>query len=142
MQKTKRKTFPLLLGSIVVLVIIFINTTLGSFGGEKGKGEESREYAELEKALMSIEGIGEVIIYPHYEKGEKPADPLSDYFSLSGRSNKTGNPLQGILVVAEGADDMRMKNRMKQILSSVLQLPEHRIVIEEMKKRGTQLESE
>ena len=62
MQKTTRKIHPILLGTIVILVIIFINSSLGGIGGEKGKKEESREFVELEEALMKIEGIGEVII--------------------------------------------------------------------------------
>ncbi|WP_419958930.1 hypothetical protein [Psychrobacillus sp. BM2] len=38
----------------------------------------------------------------------------------------------GILVVAEGANDKRIKNSLIKTLSSVLQISPHRIVIEEM----------
>ena len=64
MQKRKRKIHMLLIGTLLAIFIIFVNSTLGSMGGEKGKGEESREFAALEQALMKIEGIGEVLIYP------------------------------------------------------------------------------
>ena len=80
MQKRKRKIHMLLIGTLLAIFIIFINSTLGSMGGEKGKGEESREFAALEQALMKIEGIGEVLIYPHYDQKEE-SSPLSDYFS-------------------------------------------------------------
>ena len=60
MQKPKRKIHTILLGTIVLLVIIFINSSLGVIGGEKGKKEESGEFAALEEALMKIEGIGEI----------------------------------------------------------------------------------
>ena len=141
MQKPKRKIHTILLGTIVLLVIIFINSSLGVIGGEKGEKEESREYAALEEALTRIEGIGEVSLYFHYENGET-ANPLSDYFSLSTASTKGGSKLQGILVVAEGADDFKIQNELSKILSTVLQLPEHRIVIVEMKKRGNTNENE
>lgn len=139
MQKRKRKVHMFLIGTLLAIFIIFINSTLGSMGGEKGKGEESREFAALEQALMKIEGIGEVLIYPYYDQQEEPS-PLSGYFS-GGTSSGRKNPLQGILVVAEGADNPKTKNELIRILSTVLQLPEHRIVVEEM-KRGIYVESE
>ena len=37
MQKPTRKIHTILLGTIIVLVIIFINSSLGGIGGEKGK---------------------------------------------------------------------------------------------------------
>lgn len=141
MQKPKRKIHTVLLGTIVLLVIIFINSSLDVIGGGKEKKEESREYAALEEALMRTEGIGEVLLYPHYEGGES-ANPLSDYFSISKASTTKGNKLQGILVVAEGAEDFKMKNELSKILSTVLQLPEYRIVIVEMEKRGNTNENE
>ncbi|MFS0689710.1 hypothetical protein [Sporosarcina sp. Marseille-Q4943] len=140
MQKSKRKVHMLFIGTLLALFIIFINSTIGSMGGEKGKGEESREAAQLEQALMKIEGIGEVFIHFHYDQSEEPS-PLSGYFSGSGSSSVKENPLRGVLVVAEGADNPRTKNELTRILSTVLQLPEHRIVVEEM-KRGIHVESE
>lgn len=139
MQKSKRKIHMLFIGTLLAIFIIFINSTIGSMGGEKGKGEENREESQLEQALMKIEGIGEVSIYLHYDQKEEPS-PLSGYFSGSGSSVKQ-NPLQGVLVVAEGADNPKTKNELTRILSTVLQLPEHRIVVEEM-KRGIHVESE
>ena len=135
MQKTTRKTHTILLGTIVVLVIIFINSSLGVIGGEKGKKEESGEFVALQEALMKIEGIGEVSLYFHYENGES-ANPLSDYFSMSTASAKKGSELQGVLVVVEGAEDFKIKNKLSKILSTVLQLPEHRIAIVVNEEKG------
>ncbi|MGN7387802.1 hypothetical protein [Sporosarcina sp. SAFN-015] len=140
MQKSKRKTHMLFIGTLLAIFIIFINSTIGSMGGEKGKGEESREEAQLEQALMKIEGIGEVFIHFHYDQKEEPS-PLSGYFSGTGSSAVKKNPLQGVLVVAEGADNPKTKYELIRILSTVLQLPEHKIVVEEM-KRGIYVESE
>ena len=141
-QKPTKKIHTVLLGTLIVLFIIFINSGIFGIGGEKGKVEEdSREYVALEQALMMMEGVGEVILYFHYEDGEQ-VSPLTDYFSLSTTSAKKENSLQGVLVIAEGAEDSRIKNELSKILSAVLQLPEHRIVIAEMKKRGKTDESE
>lgn len=132
MQKPKKKLHILFIGTALAIFIIFINTALGSNGGEKKNGEESRNVATLEATLMKIEGIGEVVIYFHYDQVEA-GSPLANYFSISGGSTGKKNPLQGILVVAEGADNPRTKIELKRILSAVLQLPEHRIVIEKMR---------
>lgn len=48
----------------------------------------------------------------------------------------------GVLLIAEGAEDYAIRNELSRILSSVLQLPEHRVVIVEMKKRGNMNENE
>jgi len=105
--------------------------------GKKGQMEEdSRAYAALEQALMEIEGVGEVKLYFHYQEGEA-VNPLTDYFSLStAQVEKGADNLQGILVIAEGAADPGIQNKLSKLLSAVIQLPEYRIVIVEMKKRG------
>ncbi|KXH87480.1 hypothetical protein [Sporosarcina sp. HYO08] len=141
MEKPKRKFHMILVAAVIVFVIIFINSSLGGIGGEKEQKKESRELAALEETLMQIEGIGDIQLYFHYKNGES-ADPLSDYFSPATASSKKGNDLQGILVVAEGAGDLKIQSRLSSILSTVLQLPEHRIVIVEMKKRGNTNENE
>lgn len=135
MKKPAKKIQTILLGTISILVIIFINSILGGVGGKKGQEEENRGNVALEEALMSIKGIGDVLLYFHYEQGEI-TNPLSDYFSPSTTSAKKGNQLQGILVVAEGAEDLKVRSELSRILSAVLQLSEHKIVIVEMKKRG------
>lgn len=142
MEKPKKKMHTVLLGTIIVLIIIFINSGIFGIGGEKGKNEGvGQEYAVLEQALMKMEGVGEVTIYFHYEDGEQNSS-LSDYLSLSNTTTKKTNHLQGILVIAEGAGDLRIRNGLSKTLSAVLQVPEHRIVIAEMKKRGNMDESE
>ncbi|AMQ06685.1 MULTISPECIES: hypothetical protein [Sporosarcina] len=141
MHKPTRKTHTILLGTIVLLVIIFINSSLGVIGGEKGKKEESGEFAALQESLMKIEGIGEISLYFHYENRES-TNQLTDYFSTSTASAKKGSELQGVLVVAEGAEDFKIQNELSKILSTVLQLPEHRIVIAKMNNRGNTNENE
>lgn len=135
MPKPTRKLQTFFFGTMLVLVIIFMNAGIFGIGGEKKNIEEdSREVTELEKTLGKIEGVGEVELYFHYNKGEE-TNPLSDYFSLSQTQaeNRTNN-IEGILVVAEGGGDSVVQNTLSKMLATVLQLPEHRIVIVEMKK--------
>lgn len=135
MKKPTRKFQTVLFGSLLVLVIISMNSGILGIGGDRGQIEEtSKEYGDLEDALMNIEGVGEVKLYLHSNNSEEKS-PLSDYFSLSTtRQDIKENPIEGVLVVAEGADNPGIKLELKRTLSTVLQLPEHRIVI--MKKRG------
>lgn len=138
MEKSTSKFKSVLFGSALVLVIIFMNSSIFGIGGEKANTEEdSGEYVALEQVLMQVKGVGEVVIYIHSNDSEE-MNPLSDYFSLSTtpKSEARTNKVEGILVVAEGAKDPGVKNELSKVLSSVLQLPEHRIVIVEMKKRG------
>jgi len=144
MKKPTRKIQTVLFGMILVLVIIFMNANIFDGVGKKGQMEEdSRAYAALEQALMEIEGVGEVKLYFHYQEEEGEAvSPLTDYFSLSTTQvEKRADNLQGILVIAEGAADPGIQNKLSKLLSAVIQLPEYRIVIVEMKKRGNTDES-
>ncbi len=140
MQKPSKKIQTILLGITIVVVIIFINSGMSSFGTKKGDDVELSEVQQLEKTLMKIKGIGEVALYLHFDENAAQK-PLTDYFSITSTSKKQ-NQLKGILVIAEGAEDLKVRSELSRILSVVLQLPEHRIVIVEMKKRGITNENE
>lgn len=135
MQKPTKKIQTVFFGTILVLVIIILNSSIWGIGGGKSNIEEDRrEEVELEQALMKIEGVGKVAIYYNGNESEKE-DPLSNYFSLSkSKVENNSGPIQGILVVAEGGGDPAIQNLLSKTLATVLQLPEHKIVIVEMKK--------
>lgn len=137
MQKPTGKMQVILFIAITVLVFILLNPPWKSEGATSGKSNEKEgntEAAALETALKKIDGVGEVSIYLHPPKGAKEQSPLSDYFTKSADSNT--NEATGVLVVAEGAGKTGLKSELTRILSAVLQVPEHRIVIVEMTKRG------
>lgn len=143
MSKPTRKVQTFFFGTMLVLVIIFLNVGNLGIGGEGRKVEEDkRAEAVLEGTLGKIEGVGEVELYFHYNKDEE-MNPLSDYFSLSQTKAETRtNNIEGILVVAEGGGDPLIRNTLSGLLATVLQLPEHRIVIVEMSemKKGRNLD--
>lgn len=135
MQKPTKKVQTVFFGTILVLVIILLNSNIWGIGGGKSNTEGDRkEVIELEQALMKIDGVGKVTIY-YNAKNATQVDPLSDFFSPSKTKTETGpNDIGGILVVAEGGGDPVIKSLLSKTLATVLQLPEHQIVIVEMKK--------
>jgi len=139
-EKGKTKIpFPLVVGLIAIIALFFFSS-LGN-GGFFGGGEEQSGKAvdgSLKMVLSEIEGVGEVELYFYHGDrqngtGRTSNDFLSDYFSGTGSKSEE---LIGLLVVAEGADDIKVKKQLQDILTRVLQLPEHRIVIVPMKKKG------
>ncbi|WOV85575.1 hypothetical protein PGH26_06475 [Sporosarcina jeotgali] len=137
MQKPTGKMQVILFIGITVLVFILLNPPWNSDGATSGKSNEKEgniETTALESALEKIDGVGEVSIYLHPPKGAKEQSPLTDYFTKSADS--ITDEVTGVLVVAEGAGNPGLKSELTRILAAVLQLPEHRIVIVEMTKRG------
>lgn len=123
--------------AVTILLFILLNppwATGGKTTGEIGEKEENAETAALEKTLKKMDGVGEVSIYFHPPAGAKEESPLSEYFTKTAESDRSD--VTGVLVVAEGAKDPGVKTELTQLLSAVLQLPEHRIIIVEMTMRG------
>lgn len=140
MSKPIKKSQTLLVGLMMAGIVILFITTIGEIGGERQTREEKQALSTLEETLEQMDGLGKVVVYFHYDE-QGVEESLSSYFSISSPSKKE-RPLKGLLVVAEGAEDAAVRNELSNILANVLQLPEHRIVIVEMKKRGNHLESE
>ncbi|MDW0108921.1 hypothetical protein [Sporosarcina aquimarina] len=143
MQKPTGKMQMVLFLGIIALVFILLNPPWNSKNATSGnisEKEGSQEVIALEAALQKMDGVGEVSIYLHPPTGTKEQSPLSDYFTKSADSNT--REATGVLVVAEGAGNPGLKSELTRILSAVLQIPEHRIVIVEMTKRGNHDENE
>ncbi|PIC62767.1 hypothetical protein CSV79_15385 [Sporosarcina sp. P13] len=139
LEKPAGKSNLLVIGLLMLVFGIIWITSMG-LGGEKQSKEEKRMLSSLEETLEQMEGLGKVTVYFHYDEKESE-NSLAGYFSISSNATKESSPLKGLLVVAEGAEDPTVRNGLSQLLANVLQLPEHRIVIVEMKKRGNHLEN-
>ncbi|WP_153732923.1 hypothetical protein [Sporosarcina obsidiansis] len=135
MQKPAKKSQMLLVGLMMIVFGILFITSTGNLGGEKQKKEEKRLLSTLEETLEQMEGLGKVTVYFHYDERETESS-LAGYFSISASTPKNSSQLKGLLVVAEGVEDPAVRNGLSQLLANVLQLPEYRIVIVEMKKKG------
>lgn len=134
MEKITMKTRILMLILIVILVLTFLEMRNPSGKQhEIGLSNTRMEDSSLAEVLTQIEGVGEVAIYFHSIKDSTPSS-LASYFAATSPADKTSKqPLEGVLVIAEGASDPVIKNELTAILSTVLQLPAHRVVIVEMK---------
>ncbi|WP_040228714.1 hypothetical protein [Bhargavaea cecembensis] len=129
----KRNSWLFLLAGAAALIILLPALA----GGDRGGAGTEPAQSDLEAVLSEIRGVGSVKVY----RQDAGPDSESGMFSLSGYfgggSGASGDtPSEGILVVAEGAGDPRIRSELARILSGVLQLPEHRIVVVEMKKEG------
>lgn len=105
-------------------------------GSEQREGIQagSEEEVRLEEVLGLIEGVGQVKVYFHYDgrQSRKEGDVLfSDYFRQQSSSEQM---MGGVLVVAEGAEDVFIREQLAATISRILQLSAHRIVIVPMKK--------
>ncbi|WP_264988502.1 hypothetical protein [Lysinibacillus piscis] len=93
---------------------------------------------KLAQVLQAIQGVGEVKVYFYYGDLEVAQDDnklFSQYFRGTDQQKTT---VTGILVVAQGASDIFMKNEIRTVISQMMQLPIHRIVIVPMENKEEQ----
>lgn len=137
MQKSTKKIQTIFFGILLFLVVIIWGMNgWGTEGGKQAIEEAEWEANALEQTLEKIQGVGKVVIY-YYDSRSQKEDPLSAYFSLSQmEEGKDSNDIKGVLIVAEGGGDLKVQNLLTKAVSTVLQLPEHQIMIVEMKKEG------
>lgn len=115
---------------IACIALLFFQTKDLEQASESGVRSDSNTY--LEEVLESIEGVGKVKVYVHYFGQEAPnADSqwLGDYF----RQQNPSQAISGLLIVAEGANDIFIRENLTETISRITQLPSHRIVIVPMK---------
>lgn len=78
------------------------------------------------------------MVYFYYDQPGREAKTdetsLSQYFSWQ-QNAESKQKVTGVLVVAEGADSITVKNDLVTVLSSVLEIPSHRIVVRPMEKK-------
>lgn len=94
-----------------------------------GNEEKAQPDHSLQSILSAIEGVGAVQVYIYEESTAKESRILSSYFETSKSESDIG-----ILIVAEGAKDERIKKMVKDAVKNVMNVPAHRIVIVPMKE--------
>lgn len=129
-QKISNKLFILLIVAVACITFLQFQPKTLNTGREQLDGEEE---TRLEAVLQEIEGVGHVEVYFHQPTGKNSSDSLlfSDYFQKQVPVSESG----GVLIVAEGAENVFIRTELAEIISKILQLPQHRIVIVPMKKR-------
>lgn len=92
---------------------------------------------ELKAVLQKIDGVGDVELFIYSgKKNEVDSKSSLPTFSLFNEQTSKESGIQSILVVAAGADNIQVQNKLKQYLSSIFILPEHRIVVVPMDEKG------
>ncbi|MGM9968150.1 hypothetical protein [Rummeliibacillus sp. TYF005] len=123
----------------MLLISGFWSLTKGTKDDVNTSKSASQQYNQLTSILSSIEGVGKVMVYFYYDQpsGEAKNDDtssLSQYFSWQ-QNAESKQKVTGVLVVAEGADSITVKKDLVTVLSSVLEIPSHRIVVRPMEKK-------
>ncbi|WP_390284209.1 hypothetical protein [Ureibacillus sp. GCM10028918] len=134
-MENKWKKQKLIFIPIAVLVFIaYISVTWNESNEEQN--QSSTEESRLEQVLGQIQGVGQVKVYFHYENqtpSENDSDSLLNGYLSSSEHEKY---LSGLLVVSEGASNPAIKKQLLETISSVMQMPTHRIMIVPMENKG------
>lgn len=129
-QKISNKLFLLLIALVACITFLQFQPQKLDTERERMGGEEE---ARLAAVLETIEGVGHVEVYVHQPTGLNDSNSLlfNDYFQKKVPVNQSG----GVLIVAEGAENVFTRTELAATISQILQLPQHRIVIVPMKKK-------
>lgn len=102
--------FPIILVGCIVIALTFTPF-------------QSEPEVSLTSTLQSMKGVGRVQIYIHQSEEQQ------GLFDLQTQ----GQTPTGVLVIAEGADQLSIKYKLRQTVASVLQIAEHRVIVEPMR---------
>ncbi|MCZ8537953.1 MULTISPECIES: hypothetical protein [Paenisporosarcina] len=138
--KTNRMKSGILLASLLVFMVFFLFSE-SIFTKQSNTSSQSQDAItqenSLKTALEKMAGVGEVELFfytgtnePHQTVTEKPS------FALFDQTTSDQSTIQSVLVVASGADQAKTRLMLKEYLSAVLLLPEHRIVVVPMDEKG------
>lgn len=138
--KTNRMKSGILLASLLVFMVFFLfsetiftkqpNTT------SQSQDAITQEHS-LKTALEKMAGVGEVELF-FYSGTNEPQQTVTEKpsFALFDQTTKNQTTIQSVLVVASGADQVKTRSMLKEYLSAVLLLPQHRIVVVPMDEKG------
>ncbi|MGE7023804.1 hypothetical protein [Solibacillus cecembensis] len=116
MDKKQANRPLLLIGSVVVIVVIFMFTLNSTNKGQQRLTDEQ----QLAQILSEMDAVGQVQVYFHYEQETESGN----FLTLS-----KGQKMTGVIIVAEGAHQSTVKSLLKTTVSTTLQIPAHRIQI-------------
>ena len=125
-------------GEVLPLILLAICTFIFLFLNQSDRQEESTDTNNsLESILRTVDGVGDVKVYLHYENNKGTGSFFDTYFE----PNTSVQNITGVLVVAEGAKDDRTKRLLIETIANVLQVSSHRIVVVPMNLKEESNES-
>ena len=94
-----------------------------NFSQQTDRADTSEQ--QLAKILSEMEGVGQVFVYFHYEQQKQ-----QQFLAVTQQQTITG-----VMVVAQGANDVKVQLLVKKTVSNVLQIPMHRIQVVAMQPK-------
>lgn len=120
MEKPKASR-PLFIGLFFIVgILIFLGM---NFSQQTDRADTSEQ--QLAKILSEMEGVGQVFVYFHYEQQKQ-----QQFLAVTQQQTITG-----VMVVAQGANDVKVQLLVKKTVSNVLQIPMHRIQVVAMQHK-------
>ena len=120
MEKPKASR-PLFIGLFFIVgILIFLGM---NFSQQTDRADTSEQ--QLAKILSEMEGVGQVFVYFHYEQQKQ-----QQFLAVTQQQTITG-----VMVVAQGANDVKVQLLVKKTVSNVLQIPMHRIQVVAMQPK-------
>ena len=138
--KSNRIKSGILLASLLVfMVFVLLNGSL--FNSQQSSASQSQDTLSqeqsLKKVLEKMAGVGEVELFFYSGmNAEQQTDSEKPSFPLFDQKSEEPTAIQSVLVVADGAKHAHIQSMLKEYLSAVLMLPEHRIVVVPMDEKG------
>lgn len=112
---------PLFIGLFFIVgILIFLGM---NFSQQTDRADTSEQ--QLAKILSEMEGVGQVFVYFHYEQQKQ-----QQFLAVTQQQTITG-----VMVVAQGANDVKVQLLVKKTVSNVLQIPMHRIQVVAMQPK-------
>ena len=126
-------------GEVLPLILLAFCTFIFLFLNQSDRQEESTDTNNtLESILRTVDGVGDVKVYLHYDNNKGTGSSFLDSYFEPSTSVQT---VSGVLVVAEGAKDDRIKRLLIETIADVLQVSSHRIVVVPMNLKEESNES-
>lgn len=94
-----------------------------NFNGQSAQTDIPEQ--QLAKILSEMEAVGQVFVYFHYEQQKDKS-----FLAVSQQQN-----IAGVIIVAQGAQDVHVQQLLKQTVGNVLQIPTHRIQVVAMQHK-------
>lgn len=116
-----RASRPLFIAFVLIVVLsIYMVMNLSSQSAQTDIPEQ-----QLAKILSEMEAVGQVFVYFHYEQQKDKS-----FLAVSQQQN-----IAGVIIVAQGAQDVHVQQLLKQTVGNVLQIPTHRIQVVAMQHK-------
>jgi len=129
----KKKLMVLAVCVAALLLFLYLSTYLT--GSEQPGGSQNEMLAEqMEDALSEMKGVGEVRVVIHYTDEEQlvsAAAPEETVFGDSEPINEvqSSREISGVMIVAEGAEDIRVRTEMMNAVTALLDVAPNRVEI-------------